>query len=110
TQLFREKCSKCHGEDGTVNRVRPAIPNIPDFTSLAWQVSQTEIALVNQIDYGSLPLMPAFRYKLTREQIQGLAVYIRSFPNRQTAGPGTAGPAVVTAHLTPVEVYQTYCF
>jgi mono/diheme cytochrome c family protein len=107
--LFHKECTGCHGEDGTGNMIRKALPNIPDFSSLAWQVSQTEMALVNQIDYGSLPLMPAFRYKLTREQIQGLAVYVRSFPSRKTTAPG-APPPVVTAHLTPVEVYQTYCF
>jgi mono/diheme cytochrome c family protein len=105
--LFKKECAACHGEDGTGSMIRKALPNIPDFTSLAWQVSQTEMALVNQIDYGSLPLMPAFRYKLTREQVQGLAVYVRSFPSRKTGGP--AAP-VVSAHLSPVEVYQTYCF
>ncbi len=105
--LFKQNCAGCHGEDGSGNMIRKALPNIPDFTSLAWQVSQTEMALVNQIDYGSLPLMPSFRYKLTREEIQGLAVYVRSFPSRRTAAQAAAP---VTAHLTAVEVYQTYCF
>src|SRR5258708_40006802 len=105
--LFEQDCAGCHGKDGTGNVIRKALPNIPDFTGLAWQVSQTEMALVNQIDYGSLPLMPSFRYKLTREQVQGLAVYVRSFPSRKTGGP--AAP-VVTANLSPVVVYQTYCF
>ncbi len=106
TGIFQQNCSACHGVDGTGNAMRKALPNIPDFTSLAWQVSQTEIALVNQIDYGSLPLMPAFRYKLTREQIQGLAVLIRSFPGRGTASAG----ATPVARLSPTSVYQTYCF
>jgi mono/diheme cytochrome c family protein len=104
--LFQQNCSGCHGADGTGELMRKALPNIPDFTSLAWQVSQTEMALVNQIDYGSQPLMPAFRYKLTREQIQGLAVYIRSFPSRSKGGPA----APVTAHMSALGVYQTYCF
>jgi mono/diheme cytochrome c family protein len=105
--LFKQNCAGCHGEDGSGSAIRKALPNIPDFTSLAWQVSQTELALVNQIDYGSLPLMPSFRYKLTREEIQGLAVYVRSFPSRK---PATAVAAPVTANLSAVEVYQTYCF
>jgi mono/diheme cytochrome c family protein len=105
--LFKRECAACHGEDGTGSLVRKALPNIPDFTSLAWQVSQTEMALVNQIDYGSLPLMPAFRYKLTREEVQGLAVYVRSFSTSQT---GTPAAPVVTTSLTPTAVYQTYCF
>jgi mono/diheme cytochrome c family protein len=104
--LFKQNCAACHGEDGSGNLIRKALPNIPDFTSLAWQVSQTEMALVNQIDYGSLPLMPSFRYKLTREQVQGLAVYVRSFPSRQAAAPA----APVTAHLSPLTIYQTWCF
>jgi mono/diheme cytochrome c family protein len=106
SQLFQQNCSACHGVDGTGSAMRKALPNIPDFTSLAWQVSQTEIALVNQIDYGSLPLMPAFRYKLTREQIQGLAVLIRSFAGRSPAAAG----ATPMARLSPTSVYQTYCF
>jgi mono/diheme cytochrome c family protein len=100
--LFRRKCSHCHGEDGTGIQ-RKGLPNIPDFTDLAWQMGQTEAAIVNQIDYGSLPLMPAFRYLLTRDEIVGLAVYVRSFPTRQ------AGRPRPLSHLTPVEVYQTYC-
>jgi mono/diheme cytochrome c family protein len=106
-QLFQQNCSACHGTDGTGSAMRKALPNIPDFTSLAWQVSQTEIALVNQIDYGSLPLMPAFRHKLTREQIQGLAVFIRSFPSRTAGGAPTTSPS---SHLSAQTVYQTYCF
>jgi mono/diheme cytochrome c family protein len=100
--LFRENCSSCHGHDGKGTLLRKALPNLPDFTRLAWQASQTEMALVNQIDYGSFPLMPAFRYKLTREQILGLAIYVRSFPSRPEA--------TISTHLSAVEVYQTYCF
>jgi mono/diheme cytochrome c family protein len=104
-QTFRQNCVACHGEDGTGKLMRKGgLHNIPDFTDLAWQTAQTEMALVNQIDYGSLPLMPAFRYKLTRDQIIALAVYVRSFPSRLEGRPKPA------THLNPVEVYQTYCF
>jgi mono/diheme cytochrome c family protein len=104
-QLYRQNCSACHAEDGSGKFMRKSLPNIPDFTSLAWQVGQTEMALVNQIEYGSLPLMPAFRYRLTREQILGLAVYVRSFPSRPAGAPGP-----LIAHLSPVEIYQTFCW
>jgi cbb3-type cytochrome c oxidase subunit III len=106
TVLFKQNCSACHGEDGSGNVIRKALPNIPDFTNLAWQVGQTEMAIVNQIDYGSQPLMPSFRYKLTREQIQGLAIYVRSFPSRQSGPP----QPLVTSHLTPTSIYQSLCF
>ncbi len=104
-KLFRVNCSACHGEDGTGNHIRKVLPLIPDFTSLAWQLSQTEMALVNQIDYGSLPLMPAFRYKLPQEQILSLAVYVRSFAPRAVGAPVSS-----ESHLTAANVYGTYCF
>jgi mono/diheme cytochrome c family protein len=105
--VFKQNCSMCHGDDGSGNLMRKVLPNIPNFTSLAWQVSQTEMAIVNQIDYGSQPLMPSFRYKLTREEIQGLAVYVRSFPGR----PGEAAKqTTVVAGMSPVTVYQNLCF
>jgi mono/diheme cytochrome c family protein len=105
-KLFRENCAACHGEDGTGTAIRTVLPLIPDFTSLAWQLSQTELAIVNQIDYGSHPLMPAFRYKLSAEQILGLAVYVRSFAARS---PGPA-PVAPTSHLTAASIYGTFCF
>ncbi len=107
TALFQENCSACHGGDGTGNMVRKALPLIPDFTNLAWQMSQTDVAIVNQIDYGSMPLMPSFRYKLTRDQILELAVYVRSFA---LGKPATSAPQPISAHLTAVDIFQTFCF
>jgi mono/diheme cytochrome c family protein len=106
-KLFRQNCAACHAEDGSGTNMRKILPLIPDFTSVAWQMSQTELAIVNQIDYGSAPLMPAWRYKLTREQVLGLAVYIRSFAAQQPGGPPPVAPP---SHLTASNVYGTYCF
>ena len=107
--MFRENCAACHGEDGTGNNIRQVLPLIPDFTSLAWQMSQTEMAIVNQIDYGSHPLMPAFRYKLPHDEILSLAVYVRSFAGRTGSAqlPASPGP---TSHITAANVYGTFCF
>lgn len=116
---FKENCAACHGEDGTGNVIRKVLPLIPDFTSLAWQAAQTDVAIVNQIDYGALPLMPSFRQKLSPRQILELAVYMRMFTQRQPAGsglpgipgsPGTPAALPLTAHVTPKDVYRTYCF
>jgi mono/diheme cytochrome c family protein len=106
-KLFRQNCAACHGEDGTGSNVRKTLPLIPDFTSLAWQMSQTEVAIVNQIDYGTAPLMPAWRYKLTREQVLGLAVYIRSFAAHQPGAQPTVAP---TSHLSARNLFGTFCF
>jgi len=106
-RLYRQTCTACHGEDGSGSTVRKILPLIPDFTSLAWQLSQTELAIINQIDYGSAPLMPAFRYKLTREQVLGLAVYIRSFASQRPGGQPQVAPP---SHLTAANLYGTFCF
>jgi mono/diheme cytochrome c family protein len=104
-RLFRENCEACHGEDGSGSRVRKAWPGIPDFTSLGWQMSQMEAAIVNQIQYGSHPLMPAFRHKLTPEQIVRLAVYVRSF-----AGHSSLAQLLPSSAVTAAGVYGTHCF
>jgi len=106
-KLFNETCAACHGPDGTGGPVRKILPLIPNFTSLAWQMSQTEVAIVNQIDYGTAPMMPAFRYKLTPEQIVGLAVYVRSFAAHQPGAPPAVTPA---SQLTAANIYGTSCF
>jgi mono/diheme cytochrome c family protein len=116
---FKENCAACHGEDGTGNVIRKVLPLIPDFTSLAWQAAQTDVAVVNQIDYGSLPLMPSFRHKFAPRQILELALYVRTFTQRQPAAsgmpaipgsPGTPAALPVAAHVTAEDVYRTYCF
>jgi mono/diheme cytochrome c family protein len=104
-RLFRENCAACHWEDGSGKHLRKVWPLTPDFTNLAWQVSHTETAIVNQIQYGSRPLMPAFRYKLTAEEVLRLAVYVRSL----AAHP--AGLAVVSSSsMTGADVFGSYCF
>jgi mono/diheme cytochrome c family protein len=104
-RLFRENCAACHGEDGSGNNLRKVWPLLPDFTNLAWQMSQTETALVNQIHYGSHPLMPAFRFKLSADQILRLAVYVRSLaahPAFPQVSPST--------NMTAANVFGTHCF
>jgi mono/diheme cytochrome c family protein len=63
------------------------------------------MAIVNQIEYGSHPLMPAFRYKLPTDQILGLAVYVRSF-----AAHPAGLPVPPSSNQTAVNVYGIYCF
>jgi mono/diheme cytochrome c family protein len=50
--------------------------------------------------------MPAFRYKLSAEQILGLAVYVRSFA---APSPGAA-PVASGSHLTAASIYGTFCY
>jgi mono/diheme cytochrome c family protein len=112
--LYKSHCFACHGEDGTGNLYRARQPTIPDFTSLAWQLSQTNLEIINRIEYGDEPLMPSFRYQLPRDQIIGLSIYVRSFAIKSDRGSGPTPLPVPTplpkaANLTAVQIFRAYC-
>jgi mono/diheme cytochrome c family protein len=73
--LFKSKCSMCHGLDG---KGYTAI-HTPDFTSPKWQASVSDRQITSAIENGVKgSSMPAWRGKLTAGQIQDLVTYIRS--------------------------------
>ncbi len=74
-QLFKSKCSMCHGVDG---KGFSAI-HTPDFTSPKWQASMTNKEIITVITNGKKgTAMPAFGNKLKSEEIQALVHYLRS--------------------------------
>jgi cytochrome c len=54
-------------------------------------------------------VMPNFRYKLTRDQILALSIYIRSFAIKESGA--VAKPALPTsaAGLTEVQIFRAFC-
>jgi ubiquinol-cytochrome c reductase cytochrome b subunit len=111
-QVYNNQCLACHGVDGSGNQIRASMPTIPDFTSLAWQMSQTDVEITHRIVDGNEPLMPAYRDKLSQQQILGLAVYVRAFavtpPERAVQKP-LQPVSPLAAHMTPVQIYRAYC-
>jgi quinol-cytochrome oxidoreductase complex cytochrome b subunit len=113
-QLYASHCAACHGVDGSGSQIRAGLPTLPDFTSLAWQASQTELEMIHRIQDGNEPLMPAYRDKLTKQQIVALAIYVRAFSIESIVPQPPKGvppppPTPVVAHLTPAQVYGAYC-
>src|SRR5207245_9657622 len=88
-KVYNENCVACHGIDGTGSQIGAGMPTIPDFTSLAWQLSQTDLEITHRIQEGSEPLMPAYRDKLSQQQILALAIYVRAFSIGGTEPAGT---------------------
>ena len=108
-QIYKANCMGCHGEDGAGQLIRGKVPNVPDFSSLAWQFSKTNLEITNRIEYGDEPLMPSFRYKLSRDNILALAIYLRSFAVKEgAAAPMPALPATA-AGMTPVQIFRAFC-
>jgi cytochrome c5 len=85
--LFAAQCLACHGLDGTGSAIRVALPAIPDFTSAAWQKTQSDEVFIQRINDGKLPTMPAFSGKLNDEQVKALVSYVRQFPGKTSASP-----------------------
>jgi len=104
-KLYGENCVACHGQDGTGNQIRAAMPTVPDFTSMAWQMSKTDLEISHQIHDGEPPKMPAFRDKLSQSEILGLAIYVRAFSAPPAAAMvQTAPPAPVVGPRLPEPV------
>jgi len=77
--LFKEKCARCHGEDGRGQTVIGQILNPPDFTDEKWSKPDIDAAkLARSVGEGKGE-MPAFGKKLTRQEIARLVIYIRMF-------------------------------
>jgi mono/diheme cytochrome c family protein len=77
--LFKQKCSKCHGADGSGDTSMGRIFNAPDFTDGGWAAKHSNTSeLVSAIARGKKN-MPAFGKKLSRAQIASLAAYVQHF-------------------------------
>jgi ubiquinol-cytochrome c reductase cytochrome b subunit len=118
-RVYGERCAACHDVDGSGRHIRATMPTVPDFTSLAWQMAQTDLDIAHRIMDGKEPLMPAFRDKLGREQNLGLTIYVRSFgmgPAPPAAEPPAAPrPAAETptppgpSQMSAGQLYGAYC-
>ena len=73
--IFREKCSMCHGIDGTGF---PAIKT-PNFTDAKWQKAHSDKELMNAIENGVKgTAMASFKDKLSQQEMTAVLKYIRS--------------------------------
>ena len=76
--LYKTKCSKCHGADGSGDTSMGRIFNAPDFTDGGWWAKHPGGELAGVITRGKKN-MPAFGKKLTKAQIASLASYVQRF-------------------------------
>lgn len=77
--LYKQKCSKCHGADGSGETSLGRIFGSPDFTDPGWWAKHPNSGeLVSTITRGKKN-MPAFGKKLTKAQIAALAGYVQRF-------------------------------
>jgi mono/diheme cytochrome c family protein len=73
------KCASCHNADGKGNpAMKTSMKDLPDFTDAAWQKKETDAELIETIKNGHKP-MPAYKDKLSDDQIKALVAYVRKF-------------------------------
>jgi cytochrome c553 len=81
--LFQKNCAGCHGSDGK----GVASQHTPDFTNPVLQRSLSAEDATNAIRNGAAGgRMPAWSGKLSDEQINSLATYVRSFSKTGAGG------------------------
>lgn len=72
---FKAKCAMCHGADATGNTPMGKKFNIPDLRAPEIQ-KKPKAELANAIAKGKNK-MPAFEGKMTSDEVNGLATYVR---------------------------------
>lgn len=78
SEIWSARCKVCHGMDGRGRTKKGRELKAPDFTSPRWQTHATDEGIVKAISEG-IPehKMPAFKDKLTPEEIRALVPYLR---------------------------------
>jgi cytochrome c6 len=79
--LYAAKCAICHAKDGG------GTPNWrskgqPDFRDPKWQKSQTDAQIAAATKNGKGKFMPAFKAKLSDEEIAAVVARIRTFAKK----------------------------
>jgi mono/diheme cytochrome c family protein len=71
SELFKQYCAKCHGEDGKAQTPKGKQMKARDFTDAEFQSGESDSELIKSVTEGKDD-MPPFGKKLTPEQISGL--------------------------------------
>jgi cytochrome c6 len=80
--LFKAKCAACHGPDGSGSTPTGKAMGTPDLRSEDVQ-KQTDAQLIDSTTNGKGKKMPAYKGKLTDDQIKGLVGYIRDLAKKK---------------------------
>jgi cytochrome c6 len=77
-EVYMANCGRCHGADGAGHTRMAEIVEPPDMTDAAWQRKRSNSKMVASVSNG-LGQMPAFKKKLTRQEITAAVAYVRTF-------------------------------
>lgn len=72
--IYQARCLVCHGKDGVP---KSFAKGSPAFNDEAWQKS-TSVESIEKVIADGRNKMPAFRNKLTQEEIRSVAAYVKT--------------------------------
>jgi mono/diheme cytochrome c family protein len=77
-EIWKARCTVCHGDDGRSRTKKGRQLKAPNFTSARWQKHTTDDEIVTAITDG-IPKhkMPAFKDKLSAEEIASFVPFLR---------------------------------
>jgi mono/diheme cytochrome c family protein len=82
-QLYARNCASCHGATGTPNpAMARAMGAIPDFSDARAMAALSDSVLSAAITDGKGRSMPAYRARLSAEQIRAVVTYVRGLSRR----------------------------
>ena len=73
-ELYDSKCAMCHGKDGVA---KPAGKGSRNLNDAAFQAAMS-VDAIGAITANGKAKMPAYRSKLTPEQIQAISAYVKT--------------------------------
>ena len=76
-EVYAANCGRCHGADGAGHTRMAEIVEPPDLTDAAWQRKRSNSKMIASVSNG-LGQMPAFKKKLTRQEIAAAVAYVRT--------------------------------
>ncbi|MDT7604214.1 MAG: hypothetical protein QOF61_2211 [Acidobacteriota bacterium] len=82
--VYSRNCASCHGEDGDAKTEKGELYGATDFTSKKWwdKSHPTDAVLRRTISAGKRGGMPSFKKRLSADEINALATYIRGFKGK----------------------------
>jgi cytochrome c6 len=76
-QLYTKHCASCHGKDGRSKTIKGKLKHSRDLTDREWHEKVSDERIFNSINNGK-GKMPGYAKKLSEEQIESLATYVRA--------------------------------
>jgi cbb3-type cytochrome c oxidase subunit III len=81
TALFTNKCALCHEKNGA-GKANWRAKGQPDLRDPNWQKGHTDAQIADSIRNGKEKFMPAFKGKLSDQEITAVVAYIRTLKKK----------------------------